>query len=50
MLLAVVLFSVVDPKLFILDPDPASNFPSSGSGIRIQAKVLDPFGPRSNLY
>ena len=24
--------SVLDPKLFIPDPDPASNFPSSGSG------------------
>ena len=24
--------SVVDPKLFIPDPDPALNFPSSGSG------------------
>ena len=26
------IFSVVDPKLFIPDPDPALNFPSSGSG------------------
>ena len=26
--------SVLDPKLFIPDPDPASNFPSSGSGSR----------------
>ena len=26
------IFSVVDPKLFISDPDPALNFPSSGSG------------------
>ena len=24
--------SVLDPKLFIPDPDPASNVPSSGSG------------------
>ena len=28
---AIVISSVVDLKLFILDPDPALNFPSSGS-------------------
>ena len=33
--------SVVDPKLFIPDPDPALNFPSSGSmRIRIQPILI----------
>ena len=39
-------FSVADPEWFISDPDPALNFPISGSRrkfrIRIQAKVPDP--------
>ena len=37
-------YSVVDPKLFIPDPDPALNFPSSGSGsgqkFRIQPVLI----------
>ena len=31
--------SVVDPKLFIPDPDPALNFPSSGSGSRQKFRI-----------
>ena len=31
--------SVVDPKLFIPDPDPALNFPSSGSGTRQKIRI-----------
>ena len=37
--------SVVDLKLFIPDPDPALNFPSSGSGSRQKFRIhadLDP--------
>ena len=33
------IFSVVDPKLFISDPDPALNFPSSGSGSRQKFRI-----------
>ena len=37
----IVTISVVDPKLFIPDPDPALNFPSSGSmRIRIQPILI----------
>ena len=31
--------SVVDPKLFIPDPDPALNIPSSGSGSRQKFRI-----------
>ena len=31
--------SVVDPKLFIPDPDPAFNFPSSGFGSRQKFRI-----------
>ena len=34
-----VLTSVVDPKLVIPDPDPALNFPSSGSGSRHKFRI-----------
>ena len=35
----ILLFSVVDPEWFILDPDPALNFPSSGSESRQKFRI-----------